>query len=150
MPEKVPHIRLKWAGGVHRFEIKHRIEELSELSPGAADNRLHDRVKAILERLVMGGWGADDVARPIQCGLIGGGDFPSLKGGMNALDPWRDVKDVVQGHVLDRPLSESVGLAQMILVATVIGVDPEIADKGLDARKLDISEAAGVVIGDAA
>ena len=125
---KAAHIRLSWAGGVHRFRLDFETGDASLFSPYHG-LELHDRERAVLQRLVSADWGVDDVRVPIRLGLIGGGDFAPAAS-MKA-SPWKAVDDLVAEHVLRRPLSESVPLAQTILLAAIVGVDPALADRGL-------------------
>jgi hypothetical protein len=127
MAEKVTHIRLKWAGGEHRFLLDLDPPNNSRALHDAP--RLHDRIRAVLGRLIDGTWGAEDVSGPIRLGLIGGGEF--LPNRRSLLDPWKEVDALVSAHVLRRPLAESVPLAQTILMAAITGVDPSLADAGL-------------------
>lgn len=131
--EKVTHIRLAWAGGVHRFKIDQEATvSPSDLRAAIYEGerpRLHDREHAILLRLAGGGWGLDDVVTPIRVGLIGGGEFrPNRR--LDA-STWGAVDELIAEHVLRRPLMESLPLAQTILLATIVGIDPALAERGV-------------------
>lgn len=132
---KATHIKLQWAGGLHRFHI-----DFTEKHPGKVDFTpgLHDRVGTIFDRLTRGTYGADDVANPIRLGLIYGGDFVKAK---SLVNPWPSVDQLINKHVLSRPLAESVPLAQTVLLAALVGVDPALADQGLDPVAVDLGEA---------
>ena len=131
------HLRLRWAGGVHRFELSpHRWEE-------GEPRGLHDRARAVLGRLLDGTWGVTDIARTITCGLAYGGDLDRLakpsvhdvrldaRGEVRRLRPvpWDAAEALVRDHVLARPLGDHVPLAQCILIAAIMGVPPEYADR---------------------
>lgn len=150
MADKVTWISLRWAGGKHRFQLRfdQHPEQTRRISYLVRDPTLHDRLRAILGRLVSGTWGVEDVSQPIRMGLIGGGDYPGPTEREREADyiagrsaaSWPMVDQLVRNHVLARPLAESVALAQTILIAAIVGVDPALATQGLEPAKLDLEQ----------
>lgn len=135
---KATHIKLKWAGGLHRFALDFTKRDSLQAVTAMTDTRLHDRVREMLGRLVEGRWGVEDITGPIRVGLIQGGDF---KPSRDMLHPWKAVDDLVNQHVLSRPLAESVPLAQTVLLAAIVGVDPDLADAGLEPVQVTLGDA---------
>lgn len=147
MTEKVTHIRLNWAGGEHCFKLdfdppaEPRGTEAFSPYYGLG---LHDRERTVLQRLVSADWGVDDVKVPIRLGLIGGGDFAPDRS--LTAPPWAEVDALIAEHVLRRPLADSVPLAQTILLAAIVGVDPALAERGLEPVQMTAEDmAAGLV-----
>lgn len=138
--DKVPHVRLAWAGGVHTFRIRPPTGSISETWAGLVDPalHLHDRDHAILTRLSAGGWGADDVIRPIRAGLAGGGSLLAPHDRIANLRPLdrAALDNLVRKHVEDRPLARSIEMAQIVMIAVVHGVHADLADEGLTAEAL--------------
>ena len=124
----VNYVRLAWAGGENKFHLRFdggpKSNDGLGMGPGI---ELHDRVRAILGRLLSGTWGVDDISKPILLGLIGGEDFP--RGRITSGVSWPRAHDLVEKHVLTRPLAESLPLAQCILIAAIMGVPADMANR---------------------
>lgn len=165
--ERVPWARLKWAGGTHRFLVMsaalpgdrdHAVAG-HKLAPVV---QLHDREHTILGRLIGGGWSALDITRTIGAGLWGGGDVRAklepltdpmerlrLRHLSRDLDVARQaeadleaIDALIDRKVLARPLGQSLPLAQLIMLARLTGLSPDVADQGLS---VDEAFAAGLM-----
>ena len=99
-------VTLQFADGEYRFKLGigefERLQELCDAGP-----------PLILERLSNNRWMVADVVETIRMGLEGGGTPPAI------------VVGLVNRYVKDRPLGENVQLAQIILLAGVMGVEDE-------------------------
>lgn len=102
---------ITWAGGEHPFLLT--IELLRALQTKA------DAGPAwVLARLSTQQWLVDDVVSTIQFGLEGGGMTKA------------DARKMVQNYVEDRPLTESLKTAQMVLMSSLYSTDDEDAPLG--------------------
>lgn len=110
-------IELQWGDGEHKFNIaKLRcVLELEEKS-GAG-------VAEIYYRIINGRWKFNDLRETLRLGLIGGGAMPD-----KALS-------LVNRYCDDRPWAESVLPAQAILMAAMIGVLGDNAEKKAEAER---------------
>ena len=97
-------IDLIWAGGEHSFLLA--IDHLRALQEKCDAGPVW-----VLTRLRSGQWYVDDVIQPIRLGLEGGGIDKD------------EARRLVQKHVEDRPLAESVLIAQAVLAAFLFGDD---------------------------
>lgn len=103
-------VTLGWADGEYPFRlaIAQLIAVQEECDAGPAE---------ILARLQDGRWRVQDVRAPIFQGLLGGGLGPAK------------ARQLVVTYVENRPLVESLGVAQAVLLAALMGApdgdDPE-------------------------
>lgn len=104
-------VDITWAGGEHAFLLT--IDLLRALQ-GKCDAGPH----FILERLSTRRWLVEDVIETIRLGLEGGGA------------PKEVARKLVQRHVEDRPLTESVMTAQAILIASLFGSEDDAPGEG--------------------
>lgn len=104
-------VDITWAGGEHTFLLT--IDLLRALQDKCDAGPQH-----ILERLASGRWLVNDITETIRFGLEGGG---------LAKDKAREL---VRLHVEDRPLTESVLIAQGILMASLFGPGDDVPGEG--------------------
>lgn len=104
-------VDITWAGGEHAFLLT--IDLLRALQ-GKCDAG----PQFILERLSTRRWLVEDVIETIRLGLEGGGA------------PKEVARKLVQRHVEDRPLTESVMTAQAILIASLFGSEDDAPGEG--------------------
>lgn len=102
-------ITLAWADGEYRFRLGWG--ELIALQEDCDAGPAH-----ILERLATGRWLVQDLRAVILHGLLGGG-----------LEAAR-ARTLVRRHVEEAPLSESVLVAQAVLLAALRGADDDPAE----------------------
>jgi len=135
MSERQTVVRLKWAGGVHRFDLNaprlfdysSMVEQSYARAPAfrhLARPVLHDAIGAIYGRLTRSAMSHDDIVNVIRVGLVGGGD---VRPDDSSNDRWRELNDLVDTYVRARPLSDSIPVANMIIVAAMLGLPPEYA-----------------------
>lgn len=102
---------ITWAGGEHPFlltiELLRALQAKCDAGPAW-----------ILARLSTQQWMVDDVVATIQFGLEGGGM------------PKADARKLVQNYVEDRPLTESLKTAQMVLMSSLYSTDDEDSPSG--------------------
>lgn len=96
---------ITWAGGTHTFTLADRWVQrvvswrgINGFSPSAS-----------LARFESGDYTADDVARVIELGLLGGGTAET------------DVETLLNQHVRGKPLAPNALIASQVLVALLIG-----------------------------
>lgn len=106
MTEASRVITLTWADAEHAFNLKvpAQVEEL--------EDKCGCGVNEVLNRLRDNRWKLADVRETVRIGLIGGGKTPD-----KALL-------LVKRYIDERPWAESVLVAQMILMAAIVGVSP--------------------------
>jgi Phage tail tube protein, GTA-gp10 len=97
-------IELTWAGGEHNFSLP--IEQLRALQ-----QKCDAGPEWILMRLSNRQWLVDDVTETIRLGLEGGGLSKP------------DARKLVQNFVEDRPLTESLKTAQLVLMTALYSAD---------------------------
>jgi hypothetical protein len=103
-------VNLDWADDTYSFRL--RIKELIEL------DELCDAGPAHMHQACLSGtWRVKHVRETIRLGLIGGGMTP------------RDALNLVRKYVDERPLTESVLVAEAVLMAAIIGVPEDEAPK---------------------
>lgn len=95
-------VDLVWADGAHTFRLA--IGQLRELQDKTGCGPME-----LFKRLGAGTWRVDDVYETIRIGLIGGGKKPP------------EALALGQRYVLERPLVESVQVAQAVLMVTLYG-----------------------------
>lgn len=107
MADKVTYAWLRWAGGVHRFELRFPNH------PGMAGtmHRVND-LAARFQRLHSGQWSAFDISDTIEAGLIDG-HFRRAEA--------HRAHELVRDHVVSRPMVESLPLAQTVLAVAMFG-----------------------------
>jgi hypothetical protein len=104
-------VTLSWGDGEHLFNLRmpSQIEELEEKSGcGIAE---------VFGRLREGRWKLADVRETIRIGLIGGGKTP------------QQALALVKRYVDERPLAESVIVAQMTVMATIVGAPSKVIEQ---------------------
>ncbi len=104
-------VDLTWAGGEHTFLLT--IDLLRALQDKCDAGPQH-----ILERLASGRWMVNDITETIRFGLEGGG-LPKEK-----------ARDLVRLHVEDRPLTEAVPIARVVLMASLFGPGDDVPGEG--------------------
>lgn len=97
---------LQWSGGEHNFLLA--IDQMRALQ-----NKCNAGPEFIRMRLLGGQWYVDDVIQPIRLGLIGAG-----------MDP-EEARKLVEDHVEGKPLTKSVVVAQVILMASLYGPEDD-------------------------
>jgi hypothetical protein len=99
-------ISLTWGDGEHRFRLAiGQLRELQEkCDAGPAE---------IAGRLTDGRWRVNDVREAVRLGLIGGGMVPA------------EAYRLTARYVDERPLLESVPVAQAVLMAALVGAPEE-------------------------
>ncbi|TCK31236.1 tail tube GTA-gp10-like protein [Ancylobacter aquaticus] len=95
-------IELDWADGTHVFRLA--IGQLAELQDKTNAGPL-----VLFERLRTGSWRIEDITNTIRLGLMGGGMPPV------------DALKKVRTYVEDRPWTENVPTAMMVLMAALYG-----------------------------
>lgn len=95
-------IEINWADGVHSFRLA--IGQLFELEDKTGCGPLE-----LLRRVTTGNWRLRDVRETLRLGLIGGGMKPP------------EALKLIQRYVDDRPLAESVPVAQAVLMVILYG-----------------------------
>lgn len=95
-------VDIKWADGEYPFRLG--LGQLRELQEKTNCGPLE-----LFKRLGAGTWRVDDVYETIRIGLIGGGKKPT------------EALGLVQRYVLERPLVESVQVAQVIIMTCLYG-----------------------------
>lgn len=114
-------VSIDWGDGSHDFRL--RIGELEELDekcgvgPGFALGQILAGVH--------GNWKAKMLREVIRLGLIGGGATPA------------DALKLVRRYVDERPLSESITAAQLVLQACIVGVGDDAPGESAGAAKVD-------------
>lgn len=98
-------IELAWGDGEHLFNIA-KIGQVFEL-----EDKCGCGVQEVLNRLREGRWKLNDVRETVRLGLIGGGKNPP------------EALLLVKRYVDERPWAENILVAQMILMAAIVGVD---------------------------
>lgn len=99
-------VELTWAGGEHEFKLT--IELLRALQDKCDAGPLF-----ILERLGARRWFINDIIETIRLGLEGGGLHKE------------QARNLVKQFVEDRPLTESVMIAQAVLMAALFGSEDD-------------------------
>lgn len=99
-------ITLNWADGSHLFRLP--IKQLIELQ-----EKCDAGPPLIQARLQSGAWKVEDVRETVRLGLIGGGMSPT------------DAFKMVLRYVDERPLLESVLVAEAVLSAALVGTPDE-------------------------
>lgn len=102
-------IELAWGDGDHAFNVA-KIGQALELEEKCGSPGQPCGLMEILTRLREQRWRINDIRETIRIGLIGGGKKPL------------DALSLVKRYVDDRPLAENVQLAQVILIAAIVGV----------------------------
>lgn len=97
---------ITWAGGEHPFLLDIPLLRALQTKCDAGPNW-------VLARLSTQQWMVDDIISTIQFGLEGGGM------------PKADARKLVQNYVEDRPLTESLKTAQMVLMSTLYSTDED-------------------------
>lgn len=104
-------IGFEWGDGFHEFRLPIaqllELQEKCDAGPGE-----------IYGRLVGGTWRVQDLTETIRLGLVGGGQSPV------------EAMMLVRRYVHARPLQESVQPAQMILLASLVGVPDDEPETG--------------------
>ena len=95
-------IELDWADGTYAFRLA--IGQLAELQDKTDAGPL-----VLFERLRTGTWRVEDITNTVRLGLIGGGMPPA------------DALKKVRTYVEERPWTENVPAAMMILMAALYG-----------------------------
>ena len=97
---------ITWAGGEHPFlltiPLLRALQDKTDAGPAW-----------VLARLSTQQWLVDDVISTIQFGLEGGGM------------PKADARKLVANYVEDRPLTESLKTAQLVLMSSLYSTDDE-------------------------
>lgn len=99
-------VEITWAGGEHPFLLN--IELLRALQ-----SKCDAGPAWVLARLSTQQWMVDDIVEPIRLGLEGGGATKA------------DARKLVQKFVEDRPLTESLKTAQMVLMSSLYSTEDE-------------------------
>lgn len=98
-------VTMVWAGDIHTFRLDYgailQLQEKTDKGP-----------QEILFRIQTGSWRAQEISETIRCGLIGGGMEPN------------SAFRTVQIHVKERPLLQSLPIAEIILKASLMSPDP--------------------------
>ena len=97
-------VELVWADGEHKFNIA-KVAQILEL-----EEKCGAGLPEILTRLSEGKWKLNDLRETVRLGLIGAG-----------LDPLKAL-GLVQKYVDNRPLTESVQVAMVVIMAALVGV----------------------------
>lgn len=95
-------VEINWGDGTHSFRLS--IGQLLELQEKTACGPME-----LFRRLSAGTWRVSDIRETIRLGLIGGGAKPV------------DALGLTRRYVDDRPLAESVPVAQAILMVILFG-----------------------------
>lgn len=105
-------VTVEFGDGEYRFKMGigefERLQEKCDAGP-----------PLVLERLATNRWMVADVVETVRLGLEGGGTPPAI------------VVGLVNRYVKQRPLGENVQLAQIVLLAGVMGVEDEPLKKPL-------------------
>lgn len=104
-------IELDWGDGTYAFRLA--IGQLAELQDKTDAGPL-----VLFERLRTGAWRVEDITNTIRLGLIGGGMPPA------------DALKKVRAYVEERPWTENVPAAMMILMAALYGPAEDDAGNG--------------------
>ncbi|MDR6757840.1 hypothetical protein J2Y48_003137 [Mycoplana sp. BE70] len=99
-------VELTWAGGVHDFKLT------IDLLRGLQD-KCDAGPQFILERLGTRRWFINDITETIRFGLEGGGLHKEA------------ARKLVKDFVEDRPLTESVMIAQAVLMSALFGSEDD-------------------------
>ncbi|WP_454684885.1 gene transfer agent family protein [Ancylobacter moscoviensis] len=99
-------IELDWADGTYAFRLA--IGQLAELQEKTNAGPL-----VLFERLRTGTWRVEDITNTVRLGLIGGGMAPA------------DALKKVRTYVEERPWTENVPVAMMIVMAALYGSPEE-------------------------
>lgn len=139
--DRVNWIRLKWAGGEHRFTLaepataprtqadaireelrrgRRALDAQSRGEPAAPDDPVIEPIGPLVSRIMGGGWTTADLEAVIHAGLLRG-EGPSIR---------KDLHRLINEGVRARPLAENLTLAQAIVGASYVGVSPGDADGG--------------------
>lgn len=95
-------VELIWADGTYTFRLG--LGNLRELQEKTGCGPLE-----LYRRVTKGTWRVDDISETIRIGLIGGGSTPV------------DALKVVKRYVEERPLLESVPVAQAVIMVALYG-----------------------------
>ncbi|TCR01064.1 gene transfer agent family protein [Neorhizobium sp. JUb45] len=99
-------VELTWRGGEHEFKLT--IDLLRALQDKCDAGPQH-----IFERLANGLWMINDVTETIRLGLEGGGVEKEA------------ARRLVKLHVEDRPLTEAIMTARLVLMAALFGAEED-------------------------
>jgi len=97
-------VELTWADGTHKFNIA-KVAQILEL-----EDKCGCGIAEVFSRIRDGKWRLNDIRETIRLGLIGAGQEP-----LKALV-------LVQRYVDERPLTESVYIALVVIMAALTGV----------------------------
>lgn len=106
MASRHGQLELTWGDGPHVFRLA--IGEIRELQEKTGCGPME-----LVKRMIHGTWRIDDIRETVRLGLIGGG-----------LDPIKSLS-LVARYVDQRPLAESVPVAQAVLSVLLFGGDEE-------------------------
>lgn len=105
-PRRHAEITLAWADGEHAFRLGlGQLRELQEKTDAGP--------AFLLDRLSRGTWRVDDIRETIRLGLIGGGKAPA------------EALALVTRYVDERPLMESIPVAQAIIMVAIMPVEDD-------------------------
>lgn len=110
-------IKLNWGDGEHRFNVA-KLRCYLEL-----EEKCNAGIAEIYQRIIDGRWKFNDLRETLRLGLIGGGTSPD-----HALS-------LINRYCDERPLTESLLPAQAVIMAALVGVPGDNAEKKAETER---------------